>query len=94
MKVQYMLFTVYNHVDQCTLVGWMISYLAYCIVGNFREKTFTNFTVLWLFAKVFSAKFGAWCPLAWDKRAIHESFFRFFTNLRSFSLKSFPLYGM
>ena len=23
-----------------------------------REKTFTNFVVLWLFAKVFSAKFG------------------------------------
>ena len=23
-----------------------------------REKTFANFTVLWLFAKVFSAKFG------------------------------------
>ena len=23
-----------------------------------REKTFTDFTVLWLFAKVFSAKFG------------------------------------
>ena len=23
-----------------------------------REKTFANFTVLWLFAKVFSVKFG------------------------------------
>ena len=29
-----------------------------------REKTFANFTVLWQFAKVFSAKFGAWHPLA------------------------------
>ena len=31
----------------------------YCIAENFRgEKTLVNFTVLWLFAKVFSAKFG------------------------------------
>ena len=37
-----------------------------------REKTFTNFTVLWLYAKVFSAKFGAWRPLVLQKRAIRE----------------------
>ena len=30
-----------------------------------REKPFMNFAVLWLFAKVFFAKFGAWCPLVW-----------------------------
>ena len=30
-----------------------------------REKPFVNFAVLWLFAKVFFAKFGAWCPLVW-----------------------------
>jgi len=53
----------------------MFSYLAYCLAGNFREKTFANFTVLWLFAKVFSAKFGTWCPLARDKQAIHKSFY-------------------
>lgn len=30
----------------------------YCTAGNFlRKKTFTNFMVLWLYAKVFSAKF-------------------------------------
>ena len=39
-----------------------------------REKTFMNFAVLWLYTKVFSAKFGAWHPLARQKRAIHESF--------------------
>ena len=53
-----------------------------------REKTFTNFAVLWLYAKVFSVKFGAWRPLAWQKRAIRESFLhkdRIFTNLRKFS---------
>ena len=38
------------------------------------EKTFMNFAVLWLYTKVFSAKFGAWHPLAQQKRAIHESF--------------------
>ena len=27
-----------------------------------REKTFANFAVLWQYAKVFSAKFGAWRP--------------------------------
>ena len=31
----------------------------YRIAENFqREKTFANFTVLWLYAKVFSVKFG------------------------------------
>ena len=28
------------------------------ITTLYREKTFVNFVVLWLFAKVFSAKFG------------------------------------
>ena len=52
-----------------------------------REKTFANFVVLWLYLKVFSAKFGAWCPLALQKRAIHEIFLRgncIFTNSRKF----------
>ena len=47
-----------------------------------------NLTVLWLYMKVFSAKFGAWCPLVWQKRAIHESFLcenRIFYQLRKFS---------
>jgi len=35
-----------------------------------------NFAILGLYAKVFSVKFGAWCPLAWQKRAIRESFLR------------------
>ena len=53
-----------------------------------REKTFANFAVLWLYAKVFSVKFGVWRPLAWQKRAIRESFLRkdrIFTNLQTFS---------
>ena len=47
-----------------------------------------NFTVLWLYAKVFSAKFGVWRPLARQKQAICESFLhenRIFTNSRKFS---------
>ena len=63
-----------------------------------REKTFVNFAVLWLYAKVFSAKFGAWCPLGLQKRAICESFLRknhiFHQFMKVFSLKSFPLYGI
>ena len=39
-----------------------------------REKTFANFTVLWLFAKVFSAKFGGMASFRVAKRAIREKF--------------------
>ena len=63
----------------------------YHIAGKLsREKTFANFTGLWLFAKVFSLKFWVWCHLARYKWAICESFF----PQKFFSLKSFPLYGM
>ena len=62
-----------------------------------REKTFANFVVLWLLAKVFSVKFGAWHSLARHKQAIHESFLCenriFFQSAKVFSLESFPLYG-
>ena len=39
-----------------------------------RRLTFANFAVLWLFAKVFSAKFGGVAFLAQPKQAIRESF--------------------
>ena len=63
----------------------------YCVPYSgklLREKTFVNFTVLWLYTKVFSARFGAWHPLALQKRAIRESFLRenhIFTHSRKFS---------
>ena len=61
-----------------------------------REKTYTNFVVLWLFVEVLSANLGAWCLLAQHKRAIQElqenRIFHQFTKV--FSLKSFPLYSM
>jgi len=41
-----------------------------------REKTFANFAVLWLFVKVSPRNLEVGCPLAWEKRAIHESFLR------------------
>ena len=62
-----------------------------------REKTSTNFAVLWLFAKISPQNFGAWCPLARQKRAIRKSFlckniiFHQFTKV--FFLESFLLYG-
>ena len=57
-----------------------------------REKTFA---VLWLYAKVFSAKFGVWRPLALQKQAIRESFLRGNRQfVKVFSLESFPLYGI
>ena len=63
-----------------------------------KEKTFAYFAVLWLFAKVFSVKFGAWHSLARHKRAIRESFLHenriFHQSAKVFSLESFPLYGI
>ena len=62
--------------------------------GNFQERKLSRM-ILWLWAKVFSAKFGAWHLLAWQERAIRESFFHencIFHKL-VFSLESFPLYG-
>ena len=41
-----------------------------------REKTFANFAILCLFAKVFSVKYGGMASLARYKRAIHNSFLR------------------
>ena len=55
----------------------------YRIAKNFRE--FRSFVAI---RESFSAKFGAWRPLAWQKQAIRESFLRkdrIFTNLRKFS---------
>ena len=56
-----------------------------------RKKTFANLMVLWLFVKVFSAKFGGVASLVQQKRAICESFLGkivFFTNSRKFSATS------
>ena len=40
-----------------------------------REIIFANFTVLWLFAKVFSTKFGGMASfVVWHKQATCESF--------------------
>ena len=38
-----------------------------------REKTFANFEVLWLFAKVFSAQFGGCGVFWWHQRAIRKN---------------------
>ena len=52
------------------------------------EKTFANFAVLWLYAKVFFTKFGVRRPLVLQKQAIRKSFIRenrMFTNSQKFS---------
>ena len=48
-----------------------------------REKTFANFTVMWLFAKVFSAKFGGAVSFGLAKASNRENLF--FTNSWKFS---------
>ena len=46
-----------------------------------RDKTFANFVVLWLFTKVFSAKFGSVVSLAVAKESnLRKFFFVFLTN--------------
>ena len=67
--------------DITTYVAWSCYFLASCSClpltdipysGKLsREKTFMFW---WLFAKVFSMKFGGMAPLALQKRPIHESF--------------------
>ena len=79
-------------------IGTAISWIAQNAVPKLsREKTFANFAVLWLFAKVFSTKFGGVAPLALQKRATCESFLHenriFHQFAKVFSLESFPLYG-
>jgi len=57
-----------------------------------REKTFANFEVLWLFAKMFYAEFGAYI-FWWQQQAIDESLLHknFFPPIRvSFLLQKFP----
>ena len=61
------------------------------------EENFRKFCGLWLFAKVFSAKFGGVVSFsAAQARAIRESFLRenriFHQSAKLFSLESFPLY--
>ena len=69
-----------------------------------REKTFANFEVLWLFAKVFFCKLWRrgifwWHSIFWwQKWAILESFLcesrTFYHFAKVFSLESFPLSGI
>ena len=70
----------------------------YRMAGYFsREKTFTNFTVLWLFAKIFSVKFWGVVPFGAAKaRAICKSFLyeNHIFHPKVVSLESFPLYGI
>ena len=86
----------------CTF-GYALVYiyiLVDCILYSgkpLREKTFANYTVLWLFAKVFSAKFGDMVSFGTAKTSdlpkfsLWKSYFHQFTKV--FSLKSFPIYG-
>ena len=49
---------------------WLAAWCVYVVPYSgklSREKTFANFVVLWLYANVFSTKFGAWCPLVRQK---------------------------
>ena len=61
-----------------------------------REKTFLNFAVLWLFAKVFSVKFGGVASFGGTsgqsvKVLSTKIFFHQFVKV--FSHESFPLHG-
>ena len=60
-----------------------------------REKIFVDFAVLWLFMKVFSAKFGGVAPLGCKSEQPAKVLFVkiiFFTNLQKFSLSQVSCY--
>ena len=63
-----------------------------------RERTFMNFAVVWLFVKVFSAKFGNEMFFGAAKLSNPQKFslrkFIFHQFLKVFSLESFPLYSI
>ena len=69
----------------------------YSTAENFQGRKLSRI-LRWLYAKVFSAKFGVWRPLARQEQAIRESFLRenriAHQFAKVFSLKSFPLYGI
>ena len=58
-------------------------------VGNFREKSFVNFEVFWLFVKVFFTKFGGVASFGGTSEQLAEVF----SVKIIFSLESFPLNG-
>ena len=63
-----------------------------------REKTFANFVVLWLFAKVFFTKFGGMASVGVAKASNPQKFSLrkpYFTKfMKVFSLEIFSLHGM
>ena len=69
---------------QRKLVSYNHSQHTYHTAGNLsREKTFTNFTVLWLFAKFFFAKF--WGVASFGTAKVFSAKILFFTNSQKFS---------
>jgi len=59
----------------------------YCIAGNFEgENVCDNFTVLWLFTKVFYAKYGV-VPFGMESVKVFSATIVFFTNLQFSPLK-------
>ena len=80
-----------------TFVLWFVFSISYS--GKLsREKTFANFAVLWLFTKVFYAKFGGVVSFGAAQQAFRESFLHenclFHQFAKVFSLESFPLYSI
>ena len=78
-------------------LGWKQKHMGVLYGGKFlKEKTFTNSEVLWLFAKVFSAKF--WHMASFDGTSeqstrVSRKNLSFYQLSKFFSHKSFPLCG-
>ena len=72
-----------------TTAGKHCSYTSqhYRIAGNFQGRKLLRVSRFCVYSRKFSL--GVWCPLAWQKRAIHKSFLHenhIFTILRKFLL--------
>ena len=75
----------------CLSCHWHWCGAKYHIAGNFKEKTFVNFEVLLLIAKVFSANFRGVASFS-DTREHFTNFF-FPRKISTNSQKCFPSYG-
>ena len=72
----------------CLRCHWHWRGAKYHIVGNFKEKTFVNFEVLLLIAKVFSANFRGVPSFSDTREHFTEVFFH--ENFHQF-MKAFPI---
>ena len=94
------LFGAFSCMRVFTLALWSYYCLVYHIAENFQGRKLSQILRFCGYSRKFLLQnLGVWCPLARQKRGIHESFlhenccFFFHQFMKVFSLESFPLYN-